>query len=375
MGNKMNLIAKRLFTAFLSVFISASLVEAQSSPDPVEEELLVYYDHNDYTIGGTDISPEAKECAFDRFPKSMKEAVREPVWNLSKNSAGVTVSFLTDSPTIKVKWTVLNDFEMNHMASTGIKGIDLYVLADSNWIYVNTGRPSGKENEAKLVEGIGSELREYKLFLPLYDGVTHLTVGVTKESRFEKAPSRSAKPIVFYGTSITQGGCASRPGMAHTSIISRELNREVINLGFSGNCRMEEPIIELMAQTDAEFYVIECLQNMSEDLIRERMPKMLVRLRVLRPETPIVLVDNMMFGSAILDKKIEDEILSENRLFKSVYQWLVDDGLANIFYIENQDALGVDNEATVDGVHLTDLGFKRLADHLIKNFKSLNLIN
>ena len=182
------------------------------------------------------------------------------------------------------------------------------------------------------------------------------------------------KPIVFYGTSITQGGCASRPGMAHTNIISRELDVDCINYGFSGNGRMETPIVELISEIDASFYVIECLQNMDAEQVKERVLPLVKIIRKKHPNTPIVLVENMMYKTAFLDKTIETELHHENLTFKNEYAKILEKGFQNIFYIEDMPSFSIDNEGTVDGVHLTDLGFLRYADYLIANFKKQNLI-
>ena len=150
---------------------------------------------------------------------------------------------------------------MDHMPDTGIKGVDLYFKDNDEWQYINTGVPIGFNNEYKLVENMENELREYKLFLPLYDGIKNIEIGVDSLSYVKKPKSNEKKPIVFYGTSITQGACASRPGMAHTNIISRQLDRDVINFGFSGNGRMEESIANLISDSNPIFYVIECMPN------------------------------------------------------------------------------------------------------------------
>jgi hypothetical protein len=268
----------------------------------------------------------------------------------------------------------LNDFQMNHMASTGIKGVDLYTKFKGQWRYVTTARPTNTINEQKLIKNMTPEFREYKLFLPLYDGVTKLEVGIDSIASIKKATPATLKPIVFYGTSITQGGCASRPGMAHTNIISRKLDVDCINFGFSGNGRMEAPIVELISEIDARFYVIECLQNMDEAQIKKRVRPLVENIRKKHPLTPIVLVENMMYEMAFLDQTIKSQLIRENAALKNEFDEILKSGIQNIFYVkDNQDNL-VDNEGTVDGVHLTDLGFSRYADYLLENFKHHKLI-
>ncbi|WP_392348520.1 SGNH/GDSL hydrolase family protein [uncultured Polaribacter sp.] len=328
-----------------------------------------------------------KESPYDRLPISYKEKVREPVWDLSKASAGITVRFHSNSTSINLKWTVLNDLDMPHMASTGIKGIDLYTKYNNKWRYVTTAGalvglktyqnksiPADSINEYELIKNMSPDFREYKLFLPLYDGVTKLEVGIDSTASIEKASPSPVKPIVFYGTSITQGGCASRPGMAHTNIISRKLDVDCINYGFSGNGRMETPIVELISEIDAHFYVIECMQNMDSEQVSERVRPLVDMIRSNHPHTPIVLVENMMYTMAFLDQTIKTRLIQENAALKNEYDKIIKSGIPNIFYIKDNKDFLLDNEGTVDGVHLTDLGFLRYADYLIENFKKNLLI-
>jgi hypothetical protein len=160
--------------------------------------------------------------------------------------------------------------------------------------------------------------------------------------------------------------------MAHTSIISRRLDVECINYGFSGNGRMETPIVELISEISASFYVIECLQNMDSDQVKQRVRPLVETIRKKHPLTPIVLVENMMYKMAFLDQTLQDELIQENLTLKNEFDKILKSGDQNIFYVK--DNL-LDNEGTVDGVHLTDLGFLRYADYLLKNFKEFMLIN
>lgn len=344
------------------------------SQDTLTRAPIKYYGSEYFLIEGTAIPASQKESLYDRLPASYKEKVRPPVWDLSKSSAGITVRFRTSSTSIHVKWEVLNNTTMNHMAATGIKGIDLYCRYNGAWQYVNTARPVGKESEANLVNGMTGEMREYKLFLPLYDGVVNLEVGIDSAAAIEKPGPVTGKPILFYGTSITQGGCASRPGMAHTSIISRKLDRTCINFGFSGNGRMEAPIAELMAGTDVLMYVIDCIPNMTLEHINTNTIPLVDIIRAQR-SAPIVFVEGTIFEKSFLDGRLNRELHEKNAALKKQYQKLLANGYRDIYYIESEGALGVDHESTVDGVHFTDLGFMRFADFLIAKFAALHLVN
>jgi len=374
---------------FLLVLISSFsvLTFSQQTETIITDSTIIYYGRQHFLIEGTAILDSLKESPYDRLPISYKEKVREPVWDLSKASAGITVRFHSNSTSINLKWTVLNDFDMPHMAATGIKGIDLYTKYNNKWRYVTTAGalvglktyqnksiPADNINEYELIKNMTPEFREYKLFLPLYDGVTKLEVGIDSTASIEKASPSTVKPIVFYGTSITQGGCASRPGMAHTNIISRKLDVDCINYGFSGNGRMETPIVELISEIDARFYVIECLQNMDSERVSERVKPLVDIIRTKHPHTPIVLVENMMYTTAFLDHTEETRLIQENAALKNEYDKIIKSGTPNIFYIKDNQDLLLDNEGTVDGVHLTDLGFLRYADYLMENFKKFKLI-
>jgi hypothetical protein len=335
-----------------------------------------YFGKDFFRLEGTLISDSLKENRYDRLPISYKEIVREPVWNLSKSSAGMSIRFLSNSKSINVKWTILNNLKMNHMAETGIKGVDLYFKNKDNWQYLNTGRPDGIKNESTLINNMSEKMREFKIFLPLYDGVVNIEVGIDSNSIIKKPLKNRNKSIIFYGTSITQGGCASRPGMVHTNIISRKLDIDCINFGFSGNGRMEQPIAKLISESNPLFYVIECMPNMinPENVTNKTIP-LVNTIRENNPEAPIVFVENFIPTSPILDKKRENDIREMNLALKTEYEKMISEGYNNIFYIKSKNAIGDDNEGTVDGVHFTDLGFLRYADFLIDKFVGFGLID
>ena len=359
---------KSINTSFIYLYFFSAVLFSQ-------ENKVKYYGRDFFLIEGTAIADSLKESPYDRLPISYKKVVREPVWDLSKSSAGLSVRFHSNSSSVSLKWEVLNDFSMNHMADTGIKGIDLYFNNSGLWQYVGTGRPSGKKNEQLIINNMNLEMREYKLYLPLYDGIKSLEIGIDPNSLIKKPPKSNSKPIVFYGTSITQGGCASRPGMAHTNIISRKLNIDCINFGFSGNGRMEASIGTLIAGIDASIFVIECMANVNKDMVSKNTLPLVRIIREKHPNTPIIFIENIIFESGYLDSTIKNELNNKNIELKYQYNKMLREGIINLFYIDNKDAIGTDHEGTVDGVHFTDLGFLRYADYLINNFHKLGVLD
>ena len=362
---------KKLFILLLLIPLFSV---GQNSPQISKN--IIYYGKDFFRLEGTVIPDSLKENRYDRLPFSYKNIVRDSLWELSKASAGMSIRFFSNSKSISVKWTLLNDFKMNHMAETGIKGVDLYFKNKNNWQYLNTGRPEGIKNESSLIDNMSTEMREFKIFLPLYDGISNIEVGIDSKSIIEKPIRNGNKPIIFYGTSITQGGCASRPGMAHTNIISRKLNIDCINFGFSGNGRMEQSIAKLISDLDPLFYVIECMPNMinAENITNKTIP-LVNTIRDKNPETPIILVENFISEPSVLDKKGKEWIEKMNRALKDEYEKMIENGYSNLFYVNSKNATGRDHEGTVDGVHFTDLGFLRYADFLIDRFDEFKLIN
>lgn len=364
----------RMRTIISIILISLSL-QGFSQDKGDDQVIIKYYGKDYFLIEGTAFPDSVKESPYDRFPLSYKnKVVREPVWGLSKHSAGLSIRFKSNSSSISVKWTLLHDAKMNHMAETGIKGIDLYSLDNGKWRYTATARPTGKKNEVTLLTDLSTQEREYKMYLPLYDGVTNLEVGVDSLSIIIKPETIEQKPIVFYGTSITQGGCASRTGMVHTSIISRKLDMECINFGFSGNGKMEQPVAELISGIDARFYVIECLPNMKTAEVKKRTRVLTDIIRRNRPETDIIFVENLIYEGSFLNKNGGMHLIEKNAALKDEFEKMQEQGYQGIYYIDNKGAIGEDHEGTVDRVHFTDLGFMRYADYLIMKFKQFNLV-
>ena len=304
---------------------------------------------------------------YDRLPAEAEGKVPEKVWTLSRHSAGLSVGFVTDSPTIAVRWSLrLEDLAMNHMAATGVSGVDLYAKQGQTWRWVATGRPEKvKDNEKVLVDGAPAGRHEYRLNLPLYNATDSVRIGIQPGSTLMKAsvyPRELARPMLFWGTSILQGGCASRPGMAYPSIIGRRMHRPVINLGFSGAGRMDPEVTALVAPLAVSIFVIDCLPNMTPDLVKERTEPLVRALRAAQRDTPIVLVESTIYEYCWFVAKQAKAIKDKNDALRAAYERLARAGVKNLHYLRADGLLGGDREATVDGGHATDLGFLRMAD-------------
>lgn len=310
---------------------------------------------------------------YERLPGYLEEVSRKPVWNLGRNSAGLYLRFRSDSPVISVKWEPMFDNSMSHMADTGTKGIDLYMLTEDGWNFVKCWRL--KEDQRAQEGSISCDpvMREYMLYLSLYDGVKSLQIGV-EDGSYIGAPQvetpKADKPVIMYGSSILQGGCCSRPGMAHTNILARKLDRTVINLGFSGNARIDYEIAELMASyPDPGVFVLDYAPNCTAELIDERGEKFFRILRDAHPDVPVVFVALPPYPRKTFSTKQGGRMEAINDAQFRLYQKLKKAGEKNIYYVKSEGMLGDDNESTVDGTHFTDLGMMRYAEHILPTLK------
>lgn len=338
------------------------------SPDPASAQATVEWrDVRTLALEGRAWDESALKAPFDRLPAKAEGVVRPPVWGLSRDSAGIAVRFVTDSTEIHARWTLNKDsLAMPHMPATGVSGLDLYARdGDGRWKWLAVGIPSAKSNTSVLAKDLAPGRREYLLYLPLYNGVSSVEVGVPAGAEIVAGPPRepeSAKAVVFYGTSITQGGCASRAGMAHVAILGRRLDRPVVNLGFSGNGTMDIPVAELMTEIDAALYVIDCLPNMSAGQVAERTAPLVKAIRKARPDVPILLAEDRSYANAEFLPAVLRHTETNRAALREAYNSLVAEGVTGLSYLEGALQIGEDGEATVDSSHPTDLGFLRMAD-------------
>ena len=313
---------------------------------------------------------------YTRLPQQYMDSCREEQQWLYNHSSGIAVRFATNSKRIAAQYNLKNNFHMQHMAMTGIKGTDLYYLNEDRnvWEHVNTARPQEKNFKAdsiqsKLyVENLDGEMHEYMIYLPLYDGINLLQIGV--DSTAELTMPRVENPrkmgkIVIYGTSIQQGGCASRVGMVPSAMIQREYNLECVNLSTSGNARMDFYIAEALADIeDAICYVIDPVPNCTKDRCDTATYDFIKILRTLRPEVPIIMVEGIMYPYTRHNSYHAEYLPQKNEGFRRGYEQHLAENPKGLYYMTHEGQVGPEMEGTVDGVHLTDYGFRAYADLL-----------
>ncbi|TWU17385.1 hypothetical protein Pla52o_51890 [Novipirellula galeiformis] len=361
---------RNLFAASLVAFASYSFAQdvAIGKLDPEMEvskktvDGLDWYDVTQWGVEGRILPDQERQQWFDRFPASAQQSVTKNVWNLSRDSAGMMVRFKTDATSIHVHYKLKKaNLAMPHMPATGVSGVDLYARdSEGKWRWVQVTRPTSQEVKTEIVGGLAAGQREYAAYLPLYNGVEFMSIGVKPGSHFEGLTPRQ-KPIVFYGTSITHGACASRPGMVHTAIVGRMLDAPVINLGFSGNGRMDKEVGDYLVQTDAAAFVIDCLPNMGPADVTAKCIPLVKQLREAHPKTPIVLVEDRRNTNDWILPNRQAHHTRNHAALKAAHASLVAEGVTNLHYIPGDYLYGDDSEGATDGSHANDLGFMRQA--------------
>lgn len=309
-----------------------------------------------------------KERIYRRLPVNPAHPVRPEVDSLANSTAGGQIRFQTDSPRLWLRVNLKGPGTMDHMPATGQCGFDCYLGSPGQQRYRSTTRFDHTKNEYEcaLFENASREMRSVTLNYPLYQGVDEVLVGLDSDAEvLPPAPYQRAGRVIVYGTSITQGGCANRPGMAYTNILSRRINLEFINLGFSGNGRGEPEMAHNIAEIEHPACVVLDHEANSGESLRDTLPEFLRILREAHSQVPILIVSRPRFAAENFDESSRQSRLALMEFQKGTVQALRDQGDERIFFHDGVDLLGEDfDECTVDSVHPTDLGFLRMADAL-----------
>ncbi len=297
-----------------------------------------------------------------RLPQRYEGRVRPPVWSLAQSPSGARIRFATDADALGIRAYFPNLSYMNNMPRTGQLGIDLWVDGE----YWTVLYPQDDHDmEALLFQNLPRRRREICLYLGLYGPVEIRAIGVSAGASIEPpAPFAVEKPVVYYGSSITQGGCASRAGMSYQAIISRRLNVDFVNLGFSGNGRGEPELAEAMAEIDASCYVIDFCQNCPTlEELEERYAPFLAIIRERRPDTPIICITAIFSTNEVLNPAAKQPGMREIIRAAVAERRAMSD--TNIYLVEGCDLLGpADRDGLVDTTHPNDVGFLSMADGL-----------
>ena len=303
---------------------------------------------------------------FLRLPQAVAESVSAGVTDLNHHTAGGRVRFCTDSTCIAIRAVMKTEYLMSHITLIGQSGFDLYHRneAGDDLYYQSFKPPMGMRSGYSSALMTDGRFTEYTINFPLYDGVQELYIGLKKNAVLEAPkPYGYAKPVVYYGSSITQGGCASRPGNSYQAILSRRLNVDHINLGFSGSGRAEPEMAHYLAGLDMGVFVCDydynCLSV--EHLWQSHMP-LYRTVRDANPDLPIIFIS----APTVLINPVEFE--PRRTAVRATYDAAVAAGDRNVYYIDGGELFAGEcwDSCTVDGVHPNDFGFYRMAMRIEK---------
>ncbi|QGY47730.1 hydrolase [Maribellus comscasis] len=341
--------------------------------DKIEDQIPIF------NFSGQGWNHNALESPFQRLPLSAKKEVRNELWKLSRFSTGITINFSTDASTIYVRYKVEDYIQKPHRAATGLSGIDLYVTNQNHetpfWCkgkfqFGDTIVYTFGHLNSMNVEHVNSD---YQLYLPMSCAIDWLEIGIPENATLSGIEKDIKLPIVVYGTSIVQGSAASRPGMAWTSILQRNLDREIINLGFAGNGRMEPEIIKYIADIKASIYVIDCLPNLIGVPNQELAQKMEMAAKMLKkvhPKTPILFVQHPGFPQELVNKSSLEKVKSINDLLEINYlslRKIYSEGI----YLLSKNEIDMCMDCTVEGTHPTDLGMNIYAEAYSRKIREI----
>ncbi len=297
-----------------------------------------------------------------RLPGRLEGLVTKDVWKLSQDPSGARIRLATNTTTLTLKVAYGQLGSMKNMCRIGQMGIDLYVDGDF-WKPVwpeETG-----QSQFTLFSDLASQRREVTLYLPLYHPVAIEAIGIDEDATIWEPNSFAvAKPVAFYGSSITQGGCASHAGMSYQAILGRMLNIDYINLGFSGAGRGEPVMARAFAEIDASLFVVDFAQNCETvEELRQNYAPFLDTIRQAHPDTPVVCITPIFSNYELFED--DHKCPTMRQVIREAVAARKQAGDINITIVEGMSLLsGADSDCFVDGIHPNDLGFQRIAERL-----------
>ena len=298
---------------------------------------------------------------FRRMPKEVAENVNGGVANLYRCTAGGRIRFKTGSRYIALKVEYNNLHLMSHMPEAGVAGFDIHRYKDGKFIFHGLMMPNMDDNTgyARKLNAMG-RMTDYIISMPLYNDVKNVYIGISKDAKLKHGGEyKIKKPIVYYGSSITQGGCASRPSNSYQGYISERFDADYINLGFSGNAKGEQTIFDYIATLDMSAFVYDYDWNSSYEEVKERYIEGYKTIRAAHPDIPIILVGYPTFNP-------NDNGGGRAQVKRDTYNYALSQGDTNVALVETPELCSGDFmfHCTVDGTHPNDLGFYRMAQKI-----------
>ena len=303
----------------------------------------------------------SQEKQYCRLPQAILPQANEGVRGLAWHTSGAAIRFRTDSSAIGLQAKLRDGGDMAHMPRSGSGGFDLYEGVGTGKVFrANLKHEHGSKDVNGLFRrDLPREMREWTIYLPLYNGVETIAIGLDPECRVEApTPFTYGKPVLFYGSSITQGGCASRPGNSYSTIIARRLDANLVNWGFSGSCRAEPIMAETIASLDLGALVLDYDHNApTVEYLASTHEPFFRLVRAARPALPVIFVSKPDFYGT-------DACCQRRDIVRNTYERARAAGDDNVYFVDGESLFGETERdlCTVDGCHPNDIGFLRMAD-------------
>lgn len=323
---------------------------------------IEWYDAKDAPFSIHGLYRKEKGKRFLRLPEEVTLAINEKITELGAHTAGGRVRFKTDSDVIILKVLQPNGGIMQHMTVIGQRGFDMYTNEGKDYHYAGSFFPGDIDHGYSSSHKTDGKLHTYTLNMPLYMPVHELYIGLRQGSQLlAPEPYTYEKPVLFYGSSVTQGGCASRPGNSYQGMISRRLDCDYINLGFSGNGRAEKPMVEYLSSLDVSVFVCDYDHNAyNAEYLQNTHKPLYEAFRSTHKNTPIIFVSKSDFNP-----DVEDDVKRREIILKT-YNDAIAAGDKNVYFVDGAHIFDGDfrDSCTVDGTHPNDLGFLRMAQKI-----------
>ncbi|WP_143715713.1 SGNH/GDSL hydrolase family protein [Pedobacter heparinus] len=302
---------------------------------------------------------------YQRIDTAKYPTLPAPVKRLLTHSAGLAICFSSNSTSISAKWCINKPLSYSNMTTINSQGLNLYVQNKGKWQFAGVAKPDNKKcAQAVIVENMAKGEKKFMLYLPTYNELSSLEIGVAPGSSIKSTANVFKKRIAVYGSSVTQGASASRSGLAYPAMLSRHFGYDFINIGMSGSAKMEPAVVAMVNDVEADAYLLDCIPNASVQQIKDRTLNMVVAIQKAHPGKPIILLNSISREQGFVDVKMGAKVLAQNKAVDSIANILLTRHTRDFYFIDVKDFFGDDHEASTDYAHPNDLGNYRFVQKL-----------
>ena len=303
---------------------------------------------------------------YHRIDTALYKDLSPKVKYLSTLSCGLAIGFKTNSPIIAANWEVKPDKPSQNLSDIAHSGLDLYIKRNGKWEFAGVGKPTPQNTRSEyvIVQEMDNTEKECLLYLPLFSEIKSLRIGIKESANISAIDYPFKKKILIYVSSIVHGAEASRAGTTYVAKLSRRTGINFINLGFSGNARMENSMADCLADIEADAYILDCVPNATAKQIAERTGYLVRTIRAKHAKAPIIVMQSIAMDIGNFNLKIKNDLRIKDKTIQQQIEQLQHDGIKKLYFIRGEDLIGHDHEGTGDGIHPNDLGFQRMVNFL-----------